>query len=162
MCDWSHEWKLRFKESKCALLRFSKRDPPFNINYYINGFELPSTLIHKDLGLMVSHDLSWHTHYDIDYLASRAYKTIGVLRRNFSSTDSISKKKLQYISVVRSQLTYCSQIWKHYLIKDIVKLENIQRKATKYILNNYSINYKSRLGALKLLPLLFQINDINL
>ena len=59
---------------------------------YINGFEVPSTLIHKDLGLMVSHDLSWDTHYD--YLASRAYKTIGALRRNFSSTDSISKKSI--------------------------------------------------------------------
>ena len=157
LCDWSHEWKLRFRSQMCLTAIQCLWNPLFNINYYINGFELPSTLIHKDLGLMVSHDLSWDTHYD--YLASRAYKTIGLLRRNFSSTDSIFKKKLLYILLVCSQLTYCSQ---PYLIKDIVKLENIQQRATKYILNQYSINYKSRLEALKLLPLmyLFQINDI--
>ena len=76
LCDWSHEWKLRFKESKCALLRFCQLDKHFNINYHINGLEIPSTLIHKDLGLMVSHDFYWGTH--CDYLASRAYKTIGL------------------------------------------------------------------------------------
>ena len=48
----------------------------------LTTFELPSTLIHKDLGLMVSRDLSWDTHYD--YLALRAYKTIGLLKHNFS------------------------------------------------------------------------------
>ena len=86
----------------------------FNINYHINGLEIPSTLIHKDLGLMVSHDLSWGTHYD--YLASRAYKTSTEMQ--FQTTDSVSKKKLLYISLVHSQLTYCSQIWRPYLIKD--------------------------------------------
>ena len=34
LCDRRHECKLRFKESKCALLRFSQRDSPFNINYF--------------------------------------------------------------------------------------------------------------------------------
>ena len=28
LCDWSHEWKLRFKESKCTLLRFYQLNPP--------------------------------------------------------------------------------------------------------------------------------------
>ena len=64
------------------------------------------------------------------------------LRHNFSSTDSISKKKLYFISALSIDLY----------------------TARRYIgqLNNYSINYKSKLEALKLLPLmyLFKINDI--
>ena len=68
-----------------------------------------------------------------------------LLRHNFSSTDSISKKKLYFISAFSIDLY----------------------TAHRYIhvgqLNNYSINYKSKLEALKLLPLtymyLFEIND---
>ena len=49
-----------------------------------------------------------------------------------------------------------------YLIKDILLLERIQRRATKFTLNNYTTDYKSRLTELKLLPLmhLFELQDI--
>lgn len=63
---------------------------------------------------------------------------------------------------MRSQLLYCSQLWRPYLIKDIIKLERIQRRATKFILNNFSLDYKSRLQSLDMLPLMYvyEINDI--
>ena len=48
-----------------------------------------------------------------------------------------------HTSLIRSQLTYCSIIWRPYLIQDITKLEKNQRRATKYILNDYSSNYKN-------------------
>ena len=54
-----------------------------------------------------------------------------------------------YILLVRSHLCYCSQIWRLSLIKDISSIECVQRKATKFILNNYTIDYKSRLEALQ-------------
>ena len=57
---------------------------------------------------------------------------------------------------------YCSQLWRSNLIKDIHSLERVQRRATKYILNDYSSDYKSCLMNLKLLPLMYiyEINDI--
>ena len=33
----------------------------------------------------------------------------------------------------------CSPVWRPYLIKDIKKLEQLQRQAMKYILNDYII-----------------------
>ena len=71
-------------------------------------------------------------------------------------------KKNLYISLVRSQLIYCSQMWRPQLIKDITSLERIQRRATKYILNDYTSTYKSRLEQLNLLPLMYiyEINDL--
>lgn len=61
--------------------------------------------------------------------------------------------------IYRSQLLYCSQIWKPQLIKDILTLECIQRRATKYVLNDYD---KSRLEQLHLLPLMYtyELNDL--
>ena len=41
------------------------------------------------------------------------------------------------------------------MIKDITFLERIQRRATKFILNDFSADYKTRLISLNLLPLMF-------
>ena len=58
--------------------------------------------------------------------------------------------------------TYASQIWRPMLLKDLYPIEHIQRRATKYILNDYTSDYRSRLIMLNLLPMsmLFELNDI--
>ena len=55
-----------------------------------------------------------------------------------------------------------SPVWRAQLVKDILRLEKVQRRATKYILNDYTADYRSRLQSLNLLPLMYQfeINDI--
>ena len=53
------------------------------------------------------------------------------------------------------ELLYCLQLWRPQLIKDIHRLERIQRRATKYILNNYDLSYKQRLEQLHILPLMY-------
>ena len=65
--------------------------------------------------------------------------------------------KILYLSLVRSRLTYCSQIWRPHLLKDIITLEKIQHRATIYILNDFTSDYRSCLIALKILPLTMQV-----
>jgi len=57
---------------------------------------------------------------------------------------------------------YSSQIWKLRLIKDITTLEPVQYTITKYILNDYTSSYKSRLQLLNLLSLMYiyELNDL--
>ena len=109
----------------------------------------------RDLGVLISDDLFWSAHYDL--LCSRAYKILGLLRRVFNNVFAIAAKKHLYISLVRSQLTYCSVVWRPHLIKDITTLEKIQRRASKYILSDFSSDYKSRLTSLNMLPLMMQL-----
>ena len=90
-------------------------------------------------------------------ILSRAYKTLNLIRYSFSSGHSPQTKKILYLSLVHSQLTYCSQIWHPHLLKDIIILEKIQHRATKYILNNFTPDYRSHLIALKILPLMMQL-----
>ena len=66
--------------------------------------------------------------------------TLGLVQRTFSTTIPSSAKVKLYISIIRSQLLYCSPMWRPKYIK---KLEQLQRRATKYILNDYVSNYKS-------------------
>ena len=74
---------------------------------------------------------------------------------NCYSTDA---KKQLYIMLVRSHLLYCSQLWNPRLVKDIINMERIQRRSTKYILNDYTSDYKTRLLKLKLLPLMYLLD----
>ena len=55
------------------------------------------------------------------------------------------------LALVRSQLSYCSQLWRPRLMKDIVYLEKVQRRASKYILGDRESDYRSRLITLNLL-----------
>ena len=84
------------------------------------------------------------------------------MRRTFSSHCPVETRKKLYISLIRSQLVYGSQLWRPMLIKDITKLEQLQRRATKFILQDYDSDYKSRLLSLNLLPLMmmYELNDI--
>ena len=79
----------------------------------------------------------------------------GVTRRLLGPHDTLP---CVLISLVRSQLMFCSSLWKPYLLKDIRQLEQLQRRTTKYILNDYTSNYKSRLLELKILPLMYVLD----
>ena len=141
LASWSEYWNLHFNESKCVLLRFSSSPviSSFAQTYFINNCSVALRESRKDLGIVMSHDLSWNKHYD--YLLSKAYRTLGLLCRTFSNTMSIHAKKVLYISLVRSRLSYCSPIWRPRLLKDIKSIENVQRRATNYILQDYKSCY---------------------
>ena len=54
-------------------------------------------------------------------------------------------KEQLYLPLVRSQFLFGSVLWKPNLLKDIKTLERLQRRATKYTLNDYASDYKHRL-----------------
>ena len=76
-------------------------------------------------------------------------------------TDRVTKKLL-YCSLVRPRLEYYSNVWSPYTIKHRRLIENVQRRATKFILNYPfpRLSYKERLISLDLMPLEFR-RDLN-
>ena len=108
----------------------------------------------------MTSDLSWSAHYN--KICSSAYRSLYMIRRSFSLSLPSPIKKLLYLSMVRSHLSYCSQIWRPNHVKDILTIERVQRRATKYILQDYHSDYKSRLTSLNLLPLMywFELQDL--
>ena len=102
--------------------------------------------------------INWTDHYKT---ITKVYQILGLIRRTFR-VNCIEAKKQLYISLIISQVMYCSQIWRPQLIRDITTLERVQRRATKYILNDYISSYKSRLQQLNLLPLMYiyELNDL--
>ena len=123
--------------------------------YSINDRDLELTHSQRDLGVMVQEDLLWTEHYN--KISCKAYMTLNLIRRTLPLLASTSLKRQLYLSLVRSHLTYCSQLWRPRLIKDIINLERIQKRATKYLLSNNQIDYKSRSTSLHLLPLSYRM-----
>ena len=65
-------------------------------------------------------------------------------------------RKLLYLTFVRSYIGYASEVWAPSTIDSITKIESLQRRATKFILNTHwqeDISYHERLSRLNLLPL---------
>jgi hypothetical protein len=89
---------------------------------------IEKSLVERDLGLMLSHDLKWVTQVDKATKAAKAI--IAQIRNSFRYFDA-ELVRLLYVSLVRLHLEFVVPVWNPYLRKDIEKLENIQHRATR-------------------------------
>ena len=160
LADWSSTWKLTFNEKKCSVVHFTRGQSSVILSYSINDTIISSVGSQKDLGVILSADMQWKSHYL--FIIARAYKMLGLIRRVFSSVRDVYPKRCLYLSLIRSQLLYCSPLWHPQLLVDVRSLETVQRRATKFIINNPSMDYRDRLIRLELLPLMmeYEIADI--
>jgi hypothetical protein len=78
--------------------------------------------------------MNWDTH--INNITSKANQIIGFLRRNIQ-IQNIETKTLAYKSMVRSNLEYCASVWSPHTEKLKSKLEQVQRRAARYVTNHY-------------------------
>lgn len=164
LSDWSERWNLHFNESKCVTMNFQKptKSATISYDYRVGSNVIPVSECHSDLGVLLQSNLNWASQYNL--MCSKAYKVLNMVRRSFSSSNSVVTRRSLYIALVRSQMSYCSQLWRPLLIKDIKKLESVQRRATKFIIGSEisGLNYRERLIHLNLLPLMcyYELLDI--
>ena len=128
---WATDWGMRFNSKKCYILSINKKSSYF---YQLNGTVLQHVDKNPYLGLLISNDLKWASH--INKICKKASSILGFLRRNVSKCPQHCRKTA-YISLVRSSLEYGSSIWDPHLQKDIDKLEAIQRRAARFITQDY-------------------------
>ena len=154
LTNWSHTNHLFFKTSKCNSIRFKPNSGALDKDpYRIDNCEASKKISHRDLGIIFSANMSWSCHYE--HIVSKAYRALGLLRRSFKCSNSVTTKKALYLYIVRSCLLYCSLLWRPHQVRHVMLLERVQRRASKFILNDYSIDYKSRLIKLNFLPLMY-------
>ena len=159
-----YNWSLTnisFNYAKSVYLKFhSGGQSATDCSFLLHDQPISRSYSHRDLGIILSEDLSWSLHYKS--IVSKALITLNLLRRVFGTSGSIRARKLLYLSLVRSKLTYCSPIWRPQQRQHVLLLESVQRRATKWILNDYVSDYKTRLSSLEILPLmmLYEFHDI--
>ena len=154
--SWSSTSGLPFNQSKCRSLSITRKTKPVVTIYKMKGETLEITKSERDLGVWMSNDLTWNNQ--VVEQSSHANKLLGYIRRNARFIQNTSVRRALYLTLVRPHLGYATQIWSPQSINLIARLEKVQRRATKFILNlpfSSPDSYTSRLQSLSLLPLCY-------
>ena len=86
------------------------------------------------MGVTLHHQMSWNTH--IHQAATRANNTQALIRRNLRTCPKSTKEQC-YKTLVRPILEYAAIIWDPHTQSNIQILERVQRRAARYVMNDY-------------------------
>ena len=86
------------------------------------------------LGVELQSNMSWNRH--MDQAVKKVNSTLGFLRRNLRVSNEQTKSSA-YFSMVRPIVEYCSIVWNPYTTEYIKKVEMVQRRAARYVINRY-------------------------
>lgn len=154
MYKWTEKSLLKFHPDKCGIMRIGKTVDKDRI-YTMGHDNHPLKVIkeEKDIGVIIDDKLSFSSHMSTKI--NKANAIMGTIRRTYAYMDEESFLLL-YKALVRPHLEYANQVWAPNLKKDIVAIENVQRRATKLIPGYKDLTYKERLEHLKLPTLAYR------
>ena len=84
------------------------------------------------LGVNITKKVSWSKH--VALTTKNANGTLAFLRRNLKTCP----KKIKENALVRHVLEYGAAIWDQYLGKDISSIEMVQRRAARFVTDDYA------------------------
>ena len=132
--EWETKWRMQFHPSKCQVISITKRRNTIDYVYTLHGHTLEHVKEAKYLGINITNDLKWSAH--INNIIGKASKSLGFLKRNLQINQPKLKEQA-YKSLVRPHLEYSSTIWDPSTKTDIEKLEMVQRRSARFVLNRY-------------------------
>ena len=160
---WSQDNNIKVNESKCKVMSVTRKKAPITFPYQLGSKELLRVTNEKNLSVIFSSKLQLNVH--INQMVSKASRQLGVLKRTCYSLTSIKIRRTLYLSLVKSKLSYASQVWSPIHNRQFSeRIERVQRRATKWVLRTRTseITCKQRLLKLELLPLSYdrEIKDL--
>jgi len=154
LTEWCKTWQSKFNPDKCEIMRITHKQNKSEGRYRLspNGDAIKNVKNIKDLGITISYDLSWSDH--IHDVVNKANRVLGLIKR-ILGPKSAPEFSLLYKSLVRPILEYAAPVWSPYLVKDIVLLEKVQRRASRLALGQKrgEMQYEERCTILKWSPL---------
>ena len=131
--NWATLWQLRFNPEKCETMRIihnlDKSSPSYTM-----GVAIKPVKCVKDLGLLISYDLSWGAQVDFAVNKDKANKILGIVYRTIGPTN---QEAFQYF-VHNFSATY-PPICRPSVVpipskRRISSVEKIQRRASRLAL----------------------------
>ena len=124
---------MKFNPEKCYVIHVTKKIP-LKLNYKLHNHTLQPFDNSKYLDVTISNDLDWGPH--VNNITTKANKNLGFLRRNMKNCTR-KVKNLTYTSLVRPVVEYSSPVWNPSKKQQISQVEQIQRKAARYVFIDY-------------------------
>ena len=125
---------MTFNLDKCKLVRVTNKKHPLKLFYHLQGKQIKSVPHAKYLGVVIDKHLSFNEH--IQMITNKANSVKAFLQRNIGSC-SETVKETCYKSMVRPILEYSSPVWSPFTMKNITMIESVQRRAVRFVTNNY-------------------------
>jgi len=160
--SWSLYNNINFNASKCKFSSVTRKKNPVRYDYHLGRVGLQSVNEETDLCVMKTSKLTWETC--VLMVSARANKLLSLLRRTCPMLTDVKVRRSLYLALVKSQMSYATEVWSpsHWALRQ--KVERVQRRATHWILQTKQgeLPYKGRLIHLDLLPLTFdrEVKDL--
>ena len=108
---WAEKWGMRFQPIKCNMMTLSRKRSRIEYNYKLKGEDLVFLDSIKYLGATITNNLHWGKH--IDEICAKAYRILGMLKRNLAACPQAVKLQA-YKGLVRPVLEYTGAIKSTY------------------------------------------------
>ena len=107
------------------------------------GQALERVFEYKYLRVTLSYNLSWSPH--VEKIVAKTQRLTGMLYRQLYQWSYPETLLKIYLSVIRPHLEYATPVWSPNLIKDVNKLEHVQRFVLRVCTKEWSTSYKDLL-----------------
>jgi len=149
--EWNKKWLLKFNPDKCNVMHVGhSMATQYVMEQDGQSWNLSEVTEEKDLGVIVSSDLK--VSRQCSEAVRKASYVLRLIKGHFSKLDKTTFLIL-YKCYVRPHLEYCIQAWSPFLRKDILCIEQVQRRATKLVEGFKKFDYGTRLKKLGLTTL---------
>ena len=122
---------MNFYHDKCKVLSIKHKESPLSmLPFAIHHYQMADNLLsyadsEKDLGVHVNCDFDFKEHCEI--ILNKANQKYGMIKRNFHFVVDVKRRRVLYLSLVRSQFQHCSQVWRPNCKTMLEKFENFQK-----------------------------------
>ena len=143
--SWATSNKMKFHPLKCKVVSIHSSPSPLaflpfvNFHYQLGENPLEYTENEKDLGVLINCKLNFNEQQD--NLLLKANQQFGLVKRTCNFVTDVRRRRVLYLTLVRSQFEHCSQIWRPCYETMILKFESFQKKCIKWILTEEELSY---------------------
>ena len=141
LAEWAKTWQLSVSIDKCYIVNIGCFETD-DVNYCLNDTVLPTVKSCRDLGVIISNDLSPSLH--INAVVAKAHQRANIILRCFLSRNITSLVKAFKV-YVRPLVEYNSIIWSPQQKQHIECVERVQRCFTKRLPGMNHLSYDERL-----------------
>jgi hypothetical protein len=124
----------------------------FNVKIENTSDTIKGSVSVKLLGVTIDSRLCFDDH--VDNICLKSGRQVNALRR-ISKFLTLHDRKLVYNSFICSNFSYCSSVWVFCGLGNERKIENIQKRAMRFIYNDYEHTYNEML-------VMYKMNSIKL
>jgi len=143
--DWAARMQLKIATQKSAVIHVGNRNP--RTEYVVDDTLIPAPDCVKDLGVLITPDLKFHTH--CAKISRDASATANMIFRTFATRQPDFLIKMFKVFCI-SKLEYASCVFNPTYLGDIDLIESVQRQFTRRLPGMGALSYLGRLIMLDL------------